>query len=176
MLVKLVKFFLEIIIKTNRQKVKDSFKRVLPVGDYFSDRWEKARFYGFGEGTSVYDNVLIFGDVNVGKNCWIGPNCILDGSGGKLSIGDNCSVSAGVHIYTHDTVQKVLTAGIAKGSTESVSIGNDCYIGPNSVISKGSIIGKKCVIGALTFVNGKTVPSFSSFYANRGKIIINDKS
>jgi hypothetical protein len=25
--------------------------------------------------------VLVLGDVNVGRNTWIGPTCILDGSG-----------------------------------------------------------------------------------------------
>ena len=31
--------------------------------------------------------IMIIGDVKVGKNTWIGPNVILDGSGG-LEIGD----------------------------------------------------------------------------------------
>ena len=69
-----------------RDQTKNKFNRVLPFGDYFSDRWEKAKYLGFGEGTSVYDNVIIIGDVKVGKNTWIGPNVILDGSGG-LEIG-----------------------------------------------------------------------------------------
>ena len=97
-------------------------------------------FHGFGEGTSVYDNVLILGDVSIGKYTWIGPNCILDGSGGGLTIGDNCSIAAGVHIYTHDTVNKALSGGLADVETQSVSIGNNCYIGPNSVIAKEVIL------------------------------------
>ncbi|MEN8215384.1 MAG: hypothetical protein ABFS56_03215 [Pseudomonadota bacterium] len=60
---------------------KKKFHRVLPFGDYFIDRWEKANFLCFGEGSSVYDNVIILGNVTVGKNTWIGPNVILDGSG-----------------------------------------------------------------------------------------------
>ncbi len=80
------------------------FKRRVSLGDLVTDRWQNAREYGFGEGTSCYDNVLVLGDVRVGKNSWIGPNCILDGSGGPLVIGDYCSISAGVQIYTHDTV------------------------------------------------------------------------
>ena len=86
-----------------RSEMKKNFNRHVSIQDLLSDRWETASFYGFGEGTSCYNNVLIIGDVKVGKNTWIGPNVILDGSGG-LEIGDFVSISAGVHIYTHDTL------------------------------------------------------------------------
>jgi acetyltransferase-like isoleucine patch superfamily enzyme len=51
-------------------------------------------------------------DVTVGKNCWIGPNVILDGSGGGLFIGDYVDISAGVHIYTHDTVKRAISGAL----------------------------------------------------------------
>ena len=95
----------------------------------------------------------ILGNVKVGKNTWIGPNCILDGIGG-LEIGDNCSISAGVQIYTHDTVDKSISMGrLKKIPQKKTVIGNGVYIGPNSVISKGVTIGDQVVIGALSFVN-----------------------
>ncbi len=59
----------------------------------------------------MYDNVLVLGDVRVGRNTWIGPGCILDGSGGGLRIGDWCSISAGVQIYTHNTVNRSISLG-----------------------------------------------------------------
>ena len=93
--------------------IKKKYKRSLSFGDYFTDRFERAKKEKFGEGSSVYDNVLILGNVKVGKNTWIGPNCILDGIGG-LEIGDNCSISAGVQIYTHDTVDKSISMGRLK--------------------------------------------------------------
>ena len=86
------------------------WQRRVPLGDLMTDRWEIARDYGFGEGTSCYDNVLILGDVQVGAHCWIGPNVILDGSGG-LTIGDHCAISAGVQIYSHDTVARYTSMG-----------------------------------------------------------------
>ena len=91
------------LLKELRLSMKDQFDRHVSIQDLLSDRWETAKFYGFGEGTSCYNNVLIIGDVKVGKNTWIGPNVILDGSGG-LQIGDYVSISAGVQIYTHHTV------------------------------------------------------------------------
>lgn len=128
----------------------DSFKRLLPFGEMFVDRWEKARFYGFGEGTSIYDSSVVLGDVAVGTNCWIGPNTILDGSGG-LEIGDFCDISAGSHIYTHDTVDRVIHGSDI--SHAPVRIGSHVYIGPNVVITKGVTIGDYVVIGANSLVN-----------------------
>jgi acetyltransferase-like isoleucine patch superfamily enzyme len=144
-----------------RNELKKQFNRVLPVGDYISDRWEKAAFLGFGENSSIYDSSLVFGDVKVGNNCWIGPFTILDGSGGTLEIGDDTNVSAGVHIYTHDTVDRVMFG--KEITKDSVTIGNHCYIGPNSVIVKGVTIGDYVVIGANSLVN-KDIPSFSKAF------------
>lgn len=133
-----------------REEKRASFNRLLPFGELFGDRWEKARFYGFGEGTSIYDSSLVLGDVRVGSNCWIGPNTILDGSA-RLEIGDHCDISAGSHIYTHDTVDSVIHG--SETSHAPVKIGNHCYIGPNVVITKGVTIGDYVVIGANSLVN-----------------------
>ncbi len=146
MLDKIIKLFY-----TKREEINKKYNRVLPFGDYINNRWEKAKYLNFGEGTSIYDSSLVLGNVSVGKECWIGPFTVLDGSGGSLIIGDNCDISAGVQIYTHDTVDRVIyKKEITKAS---VSIGNNCYIGPNVVISKGVKIGNNVVIGANSFVN-----------------------
>ncbi|WP_416897829.1 MAG: acyltransferase [Minwuia sp.] len=133
-------------------EIGERFERSVSFGDAFTDRWERAARAGFGEGTSVYDNVLILGDVTVGKHVWIGPNCILDGSGG-LVIGDHCSISAGVQIYTHHTVRKATSMGAEPIDHAPTRIGSGVYIGPNSVIQMGVTIGDRAVIGALSFVN-----------------------
>ena len=151
---------LEILRKWNRS---------LPFGDYIVDRWEKAKNLGFGEGSSIYDSAIVIGDVKVGKNTWIGPFTILDGSGG-LEIGNNCSISAGVQIYSHDTVMWATSSGVEQIEYGSVKIGNDCYLGPNVVISKGITIGNQCVIGANSFVN-RNIPSGLRAWGNPAKII-----
>ena len=115
-----------------RKEKKKKWKRTLPFNELLFDRWEKAKFLGAGKNASVYDNSYIFGKVSIGKNTWVGPQTILDGSGGKLSIGDFCSISAGVQIYTHNTVQWALTGGKSEYQKKSVRIGDNCYLGPNS--------------------------------------------
>lgn len=134
-----------------RRAVNDRYRRSLPLADYVVDRWEKARELGFGEGTSIYDSVLVLGDVQVGRNTWIGPFVVLDGSG-SLSIGSNCSISAGVQIYTHDTVRWAVTGGRATSEQAPTRIGSNCYVGPNTVVTKGVTIGDGCIVGANSLV------------------------
>jgi acetyltransferase-like isoleucine patch superfamily enzyme len=151
------------------QKILDGkWKRTLPFGDYIVDRWEKATLLGFGQGSSIYDSSLVLGDVKVGMNTWIGPFTVLDGSGG-LQIGDFCSISAGVHIYTHDSVQWALSGGKSEFIRRPTVIGSRCYIGPNTIISMGVEIGDGCVIGANSFVNCD-IPPGSLAHGNPVKI------
>lgn len=135
-----------------RKAMFSRYARSVSFGDLMTDRWERAEFCGFGEGSSCYDNVLILGDVKVGRNTWIGPNVILDGSGG-LEIGDYCSISAGVQIYTHHTVQWATSLGEEGSEHAPTRIGSGVYLGPGTVVQMGVTIGDRAVVGAMSFVN-----------------------
>jgi len=166
------------VYKKRRDEIKKKWDRVLPFNELIADRWEKAQFLHGLSGSSIYDNSYIFGKVSIGKNTWIGPYTILDGSGGKLSIGNFCSISSGVQIYTHNTVEWALTGGKSEHEKKSVRIGDNCYIGPNSIISMGVSIGKCSVIGSLSFVNSKIFPysiAFGSPAKIVGKVIVKGK-
>ena len=158
------------LYKKRRSETKKKWNRVLPFNELISDRWEKAQFLNGLSGSSVYDSSYVFGKVSIGKNTWIGPYTILDGSGGKLSIGEFCSISSGVQIYTHNTVKWALTKGKSEFEKKSVRIGDCCYIGPNSIIGMGSSIGKCSVIGSLSFVNSK-IPPYSIAFGSPAKIV-----
>jgi len=130
------------------EQLRARYQRSLPLADGLFDRWERARRLGFGEGTSIYHSACVFGDVAVGAKTWIGPGAMLDGSGGKLTIGSFCSISAGVHIYTHDTVLWALSGGSLPHRQGAISIGDCVYIGAQCVIAAGVQIGDKCLISA----------------------------
>jgi len=138
-------------------ELKDRFQRSLPFQDAMFDRWERARALGFGEGASIYNSAEVFGNVSVGAGTWIGPYVVLDGGGGTLAIGTTCSISSGVHIYTHDTIKWALSGGKKEAMHAPVKIGNRCYIGSQAVIPAGVTIGEGCVIAANSFVN-RNVP------------------
>lgn len=154
---------------SRRREVHAEFARTLPLGDYVVDRWDKARELGFGTGSSIYDSSLVLGDVTVGEHTWVGPFTILDGSGG-LEIGSHCSISAGVQIYTHDNVQRSITGGVAEIERAPTRIGSNCYIGPNTVITKGVSIGDRVVIGANSLVLND-IPSGSQAFGNPCRIV-----
>ena len=139
------------------------WNRTLPLADYLVDRWEKARLLGFGEGSSIYDSALVFGDVRVGRDTWVGPQALLDGSGGGLTIGDNCCLATGVHVYTHDSVARTVTGGRAPLEHASTRTGNRVYIGPYAIVAKGVTIGDECVIGAKSLVLTDIPPRTKAF-------------
>ena len=95
-------------------------------------------------------------------------NCVvLDGA--KVTIGDNVFFAPNVQIYT---ANHPLEAELRKTLENAlpISIGDDCWIGGNSVICPGVTIGKGCVIGAGSVVT-KDIPDNSLAVGNPAKVI-----
>jgi len=160
------------------EQARRTWQRDLPFEELVFDRWERARSLGFGEGASIYHNAYVFGDVSVGAKTWIGPFVMLDGSGG-LEIGECCSISTGVHVYTHDTVRWALSGGEHDAERAPVRIGDRSYIGSQAVVLKGVTIGDHCVVGAGALVT-RDVPPFTIVDGvparGRGSVVIDDAS
>ncbi len=142
-----------------RAEKRRKWDRDLPFEELLFDRIERARSLKFGSGSTIYHNSYVYGDVKVGKNTWIGPFTLLDGSGG-LTVGDYCNISTGVLIYSHDTVARVMSKGRAPLVRGAVHIGDCCYIGSHAVIAKDVRIGDHVIVGACSFVN-RDVPPFT---------------
>ncbi len=144
------------------------YDRDLPFDELVVDRWERARELGFEEGASIYASAYVYGAVEVGADTWIGPMTMLDGSGG-LTIGHHCSISAGVHIYSHDTVLWALSGGEEEAERAPVVIGDCTYVGGHTTILRGTTIGDHCVIGAGSLVN-RDVPPRSIAYGAPARV------
>ncbi len=107
--------------------------------------------------------------IEVGKNFFANYNCtILDVA--KVKIGDNCQMAPNVSIYTagHPIHPVSRNSGYEYG--KEVTIGDNVWIGGNSVICPGVTIGDHVVIGAGSVVT-KDIPDWSVAAGNPCKVI-----
>jgi acetyltransferase-like isoleucine patch superfamily enzyme len=163
--------------KVNHEKLRDKmatqmrmkYDRMLPLDEMLLDRWKKAELLGFGEQTSVYENVYVYGKPKVGKNVWVGPFVVLDGTGG-LTIGDGCDISCGAMIFTHSTHLRCVSKRNMDVEKKPVKIGNYVYVGSGAIVLPGVTIGDNSVIGAGAVVS-KNVPALSVVMGVPAKIV-----
>lgn len=108
-------------------------------------------------------------NIEVGKNFFCNYNCtILDV--GKVRIGDNCLFAPNVSIYTagHPIHPDCRNTGYEYGI--DVTIGNNVWIGGNTVICPGVTIGDNTVIGAGSVVT-KDIPSWTVAAGNPCRVL-----
>ncbi len=131
-----------------------------------------------GESNGAWINPPFYCDygshIEVGKNFFANYNCtIIDVA--KVKIGDNCMLAPNVSIYTagHPIHPDTRNAGFEYG--KEVSIGNNVWIGGNSIVCPGVHIGNNVVIGAGSVVT-KDIPDNVIAAGNPCRVIrkIND--
>ena len=78
-----------------------------------------------------------------------------------VQIGKNVQITRGVTILTHGYDWSVLKGkyGCVLGSCGKVTIGDNVFIGMNSILLKGTAIGENTVIGAGSVVTGPIPPN-----------------
>ena len=104
----------------------------------------------------------------VGERVWIEPDLACE-FGKNITIGNDVQFSPNVMIYDHDHDYSV-DGGVKsmKYKCAPISIGNNVWIGANSIILRGSSIGDGVVIGAGSVVKG-SVPA-ETIYIQKGRI------
>ena len=101
----------------------------------------------------------IIGQPEIGEGTWIGAFTVIDGSGG-LRIGRGCDVSCGVHVYTHSTVRRCVSAREYTAiDRQPVVIGDYVFIGANAVVMMGVTIGDRAVVAAGAVVSTDVAPA-----------------
>ena len=99
-------------------------------------------------GANPYNPLAWFvGEPEIGEGTWIGPFCLIDGSGG-LVIGRGCDLAAGAQVYTHSSAERCVTGRAVPIERAPVRIGDRTFIGAGAVILMGVTIGSHCIIGA----------------------------
>lgn len=108
-------------------------------------------------------------NIEIGENFYANYDCIfLDVA--KIRIGNNVMIAPLVSIYTatHPLDKDIRNSGLEQGL--NVTIGNDVWIGGNTVINPGVTIGDNVVIGSGSVVT-KDIPSNSLAVGNPCKVI-----
>lgn len=153
-----------------RAKTWKQYKRINPFYEDLISWKERGEFIA-GKGTNViiYNSTTVVGNVQIGRNTWIGPFCSIDGTGG-LKIGEHCVLAAGVQIFTHDTIKWALSEGKENYEYEPVEIGACCFLGAHSLVMKGVSIGKCCLIASNSVVT-KNIEDYSIVAGNPARKI-----
>lgn len=124
-------------------KLKKIFNRIVRIltfnKNHYGKMGKKNKFgsYAFLDEYSVIGNYNYIGRNTICSNVVIGNYC---------SIGPNCSIGLGEHnIKNISTSNKIMNDSLL---TKKAVIGNDVWIGCNSVVLQGVVIGDGAVIGA----------------------------
>ena len=127
----------------------------------------------FGKSQDAWINPPFYCDygthIEVGKNFFANYNCtIIDVA--KVKIGDNCQLAPNVAIYTagHPIYPDTRNSTFEYG--KEVSIGDNVWIGGNTVVCPGVRIGNNVVIGAGSVVT-KDIPDWCIAAGNPCKVI-----
>ncbi len=131
-------------------------------------------------GAIIGDGLRIF-DIN---------NTIIDVQNPHMiKIGNNVRITSGVKLLTHDYSWCVNAApfGIVSGSIGKVTIGDNVFIGINSIILRNTQIGNNVIIGANSVVSGiiesdsvyagnpaKKIMSLNEYFEKRNKNMLKD--
>ncbi len=106
--------------------------------------------------------------LKIGENCNILPGSYLDQSFLHLiTIGNSVTITPGVKVLAHDGSTKM---HINYSKIGKVNIGNNVFIGFNSIILMNVNIGNNVIIGAGSVVT-KDVPDNSIVAGNPAKVI-----
>lgn len=128
--------------KINLKENYSSFRAKYKIDDSFRFNGVDILFYGNGE-------------IICGKNSYIGNYSTIQAFDGfKVVIGDNCSISHNVRIYTasNDTDQNLDTNLTKIKKTGDVIIGNGVWIGANVFIKENIKINNNVIVGANSVV------------------------
>jgi len=99
-----------------------------------------------GIGTSVQDRCILLGDLRIGSLCLIAPNVFISSGNHQINGGEHYSAFQPIKVL--DKVNPIVG--------DKIIIGNDIWLGINSVIMKGVKIADGSIIGANSVLSKNT--------------------
>lgn len=134
-----------------------------------------------GEGTSIWQFVVIMENAVIGRNCNICANSLIEND---VIIGDNVTVKSGVYIWDGVELEDNVFIGPCVAFTNDkrprskeypesflkTIVRKGASIGANATILPGIEIGEKAIVGAGCVVT-KSVPPYAVVVGNPAKIV-----
>ncbi len=119
---------------------------------------------GRGARLAMGSKLVSGGRLSIGPRVVVGPNTIIM-CATEVKIGARCMISWNCSIFDSTGHQMHLIETRASAVEEPITIGDDVWIGPYSIIMRGVTIGDNCIIGAGSVVR-QNVPPNSLVYGN----------
>ncbi len=129
----------------------------------------------------VHQTASVIGNVQIGKDVYIGPGAAIRGDWGRIVIEDGCNVQENctVHMFPGTTVWLHKGAHVGHGAViHGATLKENCLIGMNAVIMDDAEVGENAIIGALSFVPANMIiPARKIAVGNPAKVIkdVSDK-
>lgn len=102
------------------------------------------------DGSYVHPSADVFGNVQIGAGCWIGPGARIRGDYGRIVIGDNTSVEDNCVIHARPDEQTTIGNWVTIGHgaiIHNATIHDWAVIGMGSIVSDWADIGEWAVVG-----------------------------
>jgi len=134
-----------------------------------------------GEGTKVWQFVVILEGASIGKSCNICAHSLIEG---EVVIGDRVTIKSGVFVWNGVTIEDDVFVGPGVTFTNDlfprskhhlksfpkITIAKGASIGANATILAGVHVGESAMIGAGSVVV-KNVPNYAVVAGNPAKIL-----
>jgi virginiamycin A acetyltransferase len=171
----------KIIISTSKEGNLIQNELALPANSYISGSEISGRVQ-LSEGCKIY-RANLDGNVQIGRytSFW-GPNIYVGSILNTIKIGSFCSIARNVsiqetyhrsdclstyhilkNIFNEDTYEELASKG-------DITIGNDVWLGANTIILSGVTIGHGSIVAAGAVVN-KEVPPFAIVAGNPARVV-----
>lgn len=103
----------------------------------------------------VHPTASVIGNVQIGKDVYIGPGAAIRGDWGRIVIEDGCNVQENctIHMFPGTTVWLHEGAHVGHGAViHGATLKRNCLIGMNAVVMDDAEVGEESIVGALCFV------------------------
>lgn len=138
---------MSMIAKQNR--IYDTYRKQYDIAETFYFNGQEIALYGDGI-------------IKLGENSYIGQRSSIQAcKGARVEIGNGCSLSHNIRIYTSNLDPiSIIRGQKSQEATKlgNVIIGDNCWVGANVFIKENVIIGHNCVIAANSLVT-RNIPS-----------------